>query len=165
VQRIGSHCTSGDERSRLVATQITTAELVSQTATMCHPRALLPAFIACNYCVRCICGTQHRPRALLACYPYVLATHHLLPPPPATSAAAACFLKTRPEVARVGRPSWGGSEQSEFGRFGRSLARNTKPPHFTRGINPSRVLGGVTPISFRCCIESNISNLKHQLIP
>ena len=122
MRRIGSHCTSGDERSRSVATQIATAELISQSATMRHPCALLPAIIACHYWVRCICGTQQRPRALLTCYPYVLATRHLLSPP-ATSAAAACFVKTRPEVARVWRPSWGRSEQSDFGRFGRSLAR------------------------------------------
>jgi len=38
-----------------------------------------------------------------------------------TSAAALCCAKTRPKVARVWRPSWGGPEQSDFGQIGRSL--------------------------------------------
>ena len=48
VRRIGSDCSSGDERSRLVVIQTDTAELVSQTATLRRPRALLPAIIAVN---------------------------------------------------------------------------------------------------------------------
>jgi len=49
VRRIESHCTSGDERSRSVATHFATAELESQTATMLRPGALQPAIIACDY--------------------------------------------------------------------------------------------------------------------
>jgi len=105
-QHSGDFVASRDQRSRSVAIQIDTAELVSQTATLHRPRALLPATIG----VQSISGTQALPGtqtvydANTAC---LLPTCHLLPPPygtPATSAATACFAKTRPEVARIWRP-------------------------------------------------------------
>ena len=48
VRRIGNDCTSGDKRSQSIAIQIDTAKLVSQTATLRRPRALLPAIIGCD---------------------------------------------------------------------------------------------------------------------
>jgi len=95
VRRIGSDCTSGDERSRSVSIQISTAELVSQTLRC--PRALLPAIVGCDlFAAR----NTVRERCLLA------TAACLLPP-----AATACYIcrcrllcETRPEVARVWRP-------------------------------------------------------------
>jgi len=49
-------CTSGDERSRLEARYIDTAELVSQTATLRRPCAPVPATRG----VQSISGTQAR---------------------------------------------------------------------------------------------------------
>jgi len=69
---------------------------------------------------------------MLACYPACCC--HLLPPP-ATSAAAACFAKTRPEVARVRRPSWGEILGNQTLAWLVALW-STNPPRFTRGINP-----------------------------
>ena len=110
VRRIRSDCTSRDERSRSVSIQISTAELVSQTLRC--PRALLPAIVGCDlFAAR---NTVCEP-----CLP-LLACRHLLRPP-TTSAAAVCFAKTRPKVIRVWKPSWGESEQSDFGWFSCSL--------------------------------------------
>jgi len=83
---------------------INTAELVSQTATV-TPQNLLPTIIGCD-----LCAARNTVRE-----PCWLATATFLLPPadvigPAKSAAAASFAKTRPEVARVWRPSWGGTE-------------------------------------------------------
>jgi hypothetical protein len=97
-----------------------TTKLVSQTATLHRPRALLPAIIGCQ-CDLFAARNTVPARALLACYRCLPETCCHLLPPPATSTAAACFAKTRSEVTRVWRPSWGGSEQSDFGRLGPSL--------------------------------------------
>jgi len=73
VRWIRSDCTSGDERSRLVSTRINTTELVSQTAMLRLPRALLYAIIGCNlFAAR---NTVCEP-----CLP-LLACRHLLRPP------------------------------------------------------------------------------------
>ena len=104
VRHIGSDCISGDKHSRSVAIQVDTAELVSQTVTLRRPRALLPAIIGCDlFAARKTVRRDTGPACLLP-----LPSRCRLLPPPATSAAAACFAKTRPEVARVWRPSWGG---------------------------------------------------------
>jgi len=103
VRLIGSDCTSGDERSRSVAIQIDTAELVSQTVTLRRPRALLPAIIGCDIFTARKTVRDASPACLLP----LPACCHLLQPP-ATSAAVACFAKPRPEVSPVWMPSWGG---------------------------------------------------------
>jgi len=113
--------TAPAETSRSVAIRIDTAELVSQTATLRRPRAVLHAIIGCD-----LRSTQHCLRALLACYPYLLVATYcrrLL------HAAAACCTKTRPEVARGWSPSWDESEQSDFGWFGRSLEHEAASFH------------------------------------
>jgi len=70
----------------LVATRLDTAELVSQTATLRCPRALLPAIMECDQLAAR--NTVREPWLPLP------ACNHLLPPT-ATCAAAACFAKTR----------------------------------------------------------------------
>ena len=134
MRRIGSDCTSGDECSRSVAIQIDTAELVSQTTTVRRPRTMLPATIAVySISGAQTCGTRpSMTQALLACHPACCC--HLLPPP-ATSVVAACFAKIRPEIARVWRPSWGEILSNQC-LAGLVSLWSTKPPRFTRGINP-----------------------------
>jgi len=88
VQGIGSDCASGDERSKSVLIQIDTAELISQTATLHRPRALLPAMIGVQSISRAqACGTQTirnaSPSCLLLLPVAATCCHrllHLLPP-------------------------------------------------------------------------------------
>jgi len=71
-----------------VAIQIDTAELVSQTATLRRPPALLCATIAIYYQGTCLRHADCDAGLLAAC------RCHLVPPP-ATSADAACVAKTK----------------------------------------------------------------------
>jgi len=102
VRRIGSDCTSGHECSRSVAIQIDTAELVSQTATLHRPRALLPAIIGCDLFAARKTVRDASPACLL---PLPACCHQL--PPPATPAAAACFANLGPRS-----PGFGGHPKS-----------------------------------------------------
>jgi len=89
VQDPGSDCTSGDERSQSVVIQIDTAELISQTATLHCPRALLPAIIGMQFIFGAqTCGTQTvrnaSPSCLLPLPVAATCCHrllHLQPPP------------------------------------------------------------------------------------
>jgi len=74
VRRIGSDCTSGDERSRSEAIYIDTAELVSQTATLRRPYALLPATTG----VQSVSGAQVRRGCTLRCLAILLPLGRLL---------------------------------------------------------------------------------------
>jgi len=99
----------------------------------CHPVSSRPRRMFLHARTRTHCDRRAFLNAcMLACYP--ACCFHLLPPP-ATSAAAVCFAKTRPEVARVWRLSWGEilSNQTLTGLV---ALWSTNPPRFTRGINP-----------------------------
>ena len=120
-----------------------------------RPRALLPAIIGCQ-CDLFAARNTVPARALLACCRCLPETCCHLLPPPATSTAAACFAKTRPEVTRVWRPSWGRSEQSDFGRLGTSLEHEAVLLHtseqgcFVRWLPPA--------FAVSLCIVSKMSS-------
>jgi len=89
---------------------------------------------ACHYWVWSICGTQHRPRALLACYCYLLVVTyccHLL------------HLLLQLTLRKPGSRSIGfgghpgeGLPVSKKTLAGLIALWNTKAPCFTRGTNP-----------------------------